>query len=314
MKTSARNAFRCTVVDIRRAPVNVEVILRLSDSNQLTAIVTNQSANDLELDIGREAIALVKSSFVMLARADELPRVSARNRLSGVVIERHDGGVNSEITMDIGEGKTLTAVITRDSADSLPLTVNDRSANRKKAKAKIARLHARISNIRKDGLHKLTTELLRRFAVIGVEDLNVRGMMANGKLARSIADRGFHEFRRQLDYKAVMAGSRIDLGVKPLFFRPPYGGYDEALVQEAYREGMQVILWSHDSQDWHYHSLPTIEGKLLTPPGKNPHGVFLFHDVHDTTIAAMPAILDELRTRGCHFVTMNEWTEHHLSP
>ena len=105
-----------------------------------------------------------------------------------------------------------------------------------------------------------------------------------------------------------------DLGVKPLFFRPPYGGYDEALVQEAYREGMQVILWSHDSQDWHYHSLPTIEGKLLTPPGKNPHGVFLFHDVHDTTIAAMPAILDELRTRGCHFVTMNEWTEHHLSP
>lgn len=125
MKTSARNAFRCTVVDIRRAPVNVEVILRLSDSNQLTAIVTNQSANDLELDIGREAIALVKSSFVMLARADELPRVSARNRLSGVVIERHDGGVNSEITMDIGEGKTLTAVITRDSADSLPLTVND---------------------------------------------------------------------------------------------------------------------------------------------------------------------------------------------
>ena len=58
-------------------------------------------------------------------------------------------------------------------------------------------------------MHKLTTELLRRFAVIGVEDLNVRGMMANGKLARSIADRGFHEFRRQLDYKAVMAGSRI---------------------------------------------------------------------------------------------------------
>jgi putative transposase len=83
------------------------------------------------------------------------------------------------------------------------------SANRRKAKAKIARLHARISNIRKDGLHKLTTELVNRFAVIGIEDLNVKGMMANGKLSRAVADMGFHEFRRQLGYKAAMAGTRI---------------------------------------------------------------------------------------------------------
>lgn len=85
------------------------------------------------------------------------------------------------------------------------------SANRRKARAKVACLHARISNIRKDGLHKLTTELVRRFSVIGIEDLNVRGMMANGKLSRAIADMGFHEFKRQLTYKADMAGTRIVL-------------------------------------------------------------------------------------------------------
>jgi putative transposase len=80
------------------------------------------------------------------------------------------------------------------------------SANRRKAKARLATLHARIANIRKDSLHKLTTDLIRRFQTIVIEDLNVRGMMANGRLSRAIADMGFHEFRRQLGYKAKMQG------------------------------------------------------------------------------------------------------------
>ena len=83
------------------------------------------------------------------------------------------------------------------------------SRNRRKAKAKLARLHARIANIRLDALHKLTTEITRRFHTVGIEDLNVRGMMANRHLARSIADMSFHEFRRQLEYKAERRGGRV---------------------------------------------------------------------------------------------------------
>ncbi len=83
------------------------------------------------------------------------------------------------------------------------------SANRRKAKAKLARLHARSGNIRNDAQHKLTTDLTRRFHTIGIEDLNVRGMMANRHLARSIADMGFHECRRQLEYKAAMRGGVV---------------------------------------------------------------------------------------------------------
>jgi putative transposase len=125
-----------------------------------------------------------------------------------------DLGVSSLATMSDGSAvvgpKALRSNLARLRRLSRSLSRKVKgSANRRKAKARIARLHARIGDIRKDALHKLTTGLVERFTVIGIEDLNVRGMMANDRLARSIADMGFHEFRRQLEYKAVMHGSRI---------------------------------------------------------------------------------------------------------
>ncbi len=83
------------------------------------------------------------------------------------------------------------------------------SANRRKAKAKLAKLHARIAAIRSNALHQLTTDLTRRFHTIGIEDLNVKGMVRNRRLSRSIADMGFFEFRRQLEYKAAMRGGQV---------------------------------------------------------------------------------------------------------
>ena len=59
--------------------------------------------------------------------------------------------------------------------------------------------------------HKLTTKLTTRYRTIAIEDLNVRGMLSNRKLARSVADMGFYEFRRQLSYKAEMRGNEINV-------------------------------------------------------------------------------------------------------
>jgi putative transposase len=83
------------------------------------------------------------------------------------------------------------------------------SRNREKAKRKLARLHYRIANIRNDSLHKLTSDVTRRFHTVCIEDLNIRGMMRNRHLSRSIADMGFFEFRRQLEYKSAMRGGLV---------------------------------------------------------------------------------------------------------
>ena len=83
------------------------------------------------------------------------------------------------------------------------------SNNRAKAKAKLSRLYYRIHNIRKDFLHKLTTELVRKFDVICLEDLNVKGMMKNRKLSLAIQDLGFYELKQQLIYKANQFGKTV---------------------------------------------------------------------------------------------------------
>jgi len=83
------------------------------------------------------------------------------------------------------------------------------SANRAKARRKLARLHYRIACQRKDALHKLTTDLVCRFGTIVIEDLHVKGMVRNRKLARAISDMGFGMFRQMLTYKAHAAGVTI---------------------------------------------------------------------------------------------------------
>lgn len=84
-----------------------------------------------------------------------------------------------------------------------------KSKNRDKARLKLAKLHAKIADIRRDFLHKLTTKLAKTFKVIGVENLNVKGMSKNRRLARSVMDQGFYLFRQMLGYKTKLYGSAM---------------------------------------------------------------------------------------------------------
>jgi putative transposase len=125
-----------------------------------------------------------------------------------------DLGIKALATLSTGEmvhgPKALAMLLARLRRASRSLSRKVKgSANRRKAKAKLAKLHARIANLRADGLHKLTSDLTRRFSTVVLEDLNVRGMVRNRHLARAIADMGFGELRRQVEYKAAMRGGEV---------------------------------------------------------------------------------------------------------
>jgi molybdate transport system regulatory protein len=123
MKTSARNQFAGPVTAVKEGVVDTEVTVSLAPGLDLVAIVTRESAENLGLVVGRDVLAFVKASSILLM-AGEDGRISARNRFTGIVTQLHLGPVNAEVTLAMpGERHVITAVVTEDSVKRLGLEV-----------------------------------------------------------------------------------------------------------------------------------------------------------------------------------------------
>jgi len=121
MKTSARNQFTCKVTEVKKGAVNDEIVLQTSSGQNLVAIVTRESSDNLQLKSGAEAFALIKASSIIVVADDSGAKFSARNRLDGKISRLTPGAVNTEVVIDVANGGAITAIITNESSKALGL-------------------------------------------------------------------------------------------------------------------------------------------------------------------------------------------------
>lgn len=147
--------------------------------------------------------------FVAFAVEQEIAPLPETGVSIGVDVGVKTLAVESDGTQHDG-ARSMKRKIRHLRRQSRALSRKVKGSNRwKRQRRRVARLHAQIADTRSDALHKASTAIVRKADVICLEDLNVSGMMANGKLARSIADQSFGEFRRQIEYKAAWHGKIV---------------------------------------------------------------------------------------------------------
>ncbi|MFI9824156.1 RNA-guided endonuclease InsQ/TnpB family protein [Streptomyces sp. NPDC052013] len=147
--------------------------------------------------------------FVSLLCEDTITPASATTAGVGI-----DAGITSLVTLSTGEKIANPRHEGRDHARlaraqrELSRKVKG-SANREKARRRVAKIHARIADRRRDFLHKLTTRLVRENQTVVIEDLTVRNLLKNGRLARAISDASWTELRSMLEYKCAWYGREL---------------------------------------------------------------------------------------------------------
>ena len=120
MKTSARNQFLGKVINVKHGPISAEVTLDIGGGDVLTAVITNDSAEQLALQPGAEAYALIKAPWVIVTTEEGI-RTSARNNLRGTVVRCQEGAINAEIVIELPGGKLVVATVTNESVHELGL-------------------------------------------------------------------------------------------------------------------------------------------------------------------------------------------------
>ncbi|MEN1882536.1 RNA-guided endonuclease TnpB family protein [Streptomyces mirabilis] len=178
-----------------------------------------------------------------------------------------DVGLEHLLTLSTGEKIASPRHERRDRAvparqQRRPAKKEKGSANRARVRLKVAKIHARIADRRRDSLHKLATRLVRANQTIVIEDLAVRNMVKNRKLARAISDAAWGEFRRMLEYKAPWYGREV-IAVDRWF---PSSGLCSACDTLRDTMPLYVRTWTCDCATTHDRDVNAAHNLLAAEP------------------------------------------------
>ena len=137
MRVSARNVFAGTITRITKGTVNSEVALALTGGIPLIAVITNGAVENLGLQEGGSAYAIIKASSVIVGSDLHDAKISTRNLMCGTVSHIIEGPVSTEVDIEIGGGNTVSAVITHGSAQGLGLAIGGHACTLFKASSVI---------------------------------------------------------------------------------------------------------------------------------------------------------------------------------
>jgi putative transposase len=209
-KGKSRDHFRLTGL-IRLGPTWVQLpklgMLRLNESPvKLLRRLDDGTARITSASVTREAQRWFVSFRVECKRPVAVPRTTDVVGL--------DVGINALVTLSTGvvfaPPRALRSTLVRlRRLSKAHSRKKKQSANRRRSAQRLARCHARIAHLRRDSLHKLSTRLAKSHGQIVIEDLNVRAMVRNHRLARSIADASWGELASMLEYKCRWYGARL---------------------------------------------------------------------------------------------------------
>ena len=121
MKLSARNKFIGKVTDVTGGAVKKKKKIELSNGQHITSSITLEAIDDLDITVGKEVTAIIKSTSVLIGRGQLT--LSARNKLSGTIIDINRGAVNAIVKVELPSNVVISSSITLEAVDELDLTV-----------------------------------------------------------------------------------------------------------------------------------------------------------------------------------------------
>lgn len=139
-------------------------------------------------------------------------------------------------------------------------------------------------------------ELTRKFEAAGHE------LASHSKQHDNLAN--LSEEALQADFQETVATFKEIAGHAPQYLRPPYGSYNEHVLEVAKSYGQQPVFWSIDTNDWRGYSVDTMVNNILN--NLSPGAIILFHEGKQNTLAALPRVFQAVRDAGYEFVSMGE--------